>query len=806
MIINSIVIDNIRSYVGRNDIDFSPGTSLFKGDIGSGKSTVLMAIEFALFGSSPQKPESLLRKNEDTGYVILDFSENKKRYEIKRALKKTRNGINQDPKNTWLRTEGTKELLSPSELKQRILEILQFNESAAINAGSRIFRYAIFTPQEAMKAVLTDPPMRLETIRKAFQMEKYSTAIDNSRTLLSEINIQMKIAKEKFSNISELESQIKSSKDDIETTKDIISKKQVVITDLDDSIVAVKATIEELYEKNKTRIRLISDINNLKHMIGEKNNFVLQMNKNLEKHNNILDQLKNRLDELESKKKLPNTSMSVDEIESKIQKFQRIYNDLQQQKAKKRFTVDKISSLDAELADTHSDMNDASSDLQSLQKQSDECNEFEPKFEDQMTDLRQKQTHIRVKLDQLKTEINTFSQLGSKCPTCKQSIDEEHARTILEYKKTEMHMLDNNIVPITTDIEHLKSKMNQNKEQQSLLETKLSNVQNVIKTINERDNLQNTLRSIDAGIRMFTIQYSEFGSDDPLGALSKLKDDLVQYNNISDNIWRDKQTMQNTNETIEQTHNNIQNTTLKISEYQSSIGLYTSQLESFENVDGTINVAKNNLNQLQTQLSSARSDLAVAKSNLLHNEDALKKNIEQLSISQTWKSKYNVLSQSYEWLDKFFIDSVKTIERQVLLSILEKFNEQYNDLYSKLIDDRTKTSRIDESFTPVVEQDGYEYKIDYLSGGERTSIALAYRLTLNILVRDSDSLKSSLLILDEPTDGFSPNQLTKVREILQETNSEQIILVSHERNLESCADHVFEVLKIEGVSSITRRM
>ena len=64
-------------------------------------------------------------------------------------------------------------------------------------------------------------------------------------------------------------------------------------------------------------------------------------------------------------------------------------------------------------------------------------------------------------------------------------------------------------------------------------------------------------------------------------------------------------------------------------------------------------------------------------------------------------------------------------------------------------------------------------------------------------------MKSNLLILDEPTDGFSREQLYKVREILKELNCPQVIIVSHERELGSFADNVFRVEKVDGNSRVT---
>ena len=120
-----------------------------------------------------------------------------------------------------------------------------------------------------------------------------------------------------------------------------------------------------------------------------------------------------------------------------------------------------------------------------------------------------------------------------------------------------------------------------------------------------------------------------------------------------------------------------------------------------------------------------------------------------------------------------------------------------------LIDDPTKSSIIDEQFGPIIYQDDYDIPIDGLSGGEKTSVALAYRLALNSTIRrQTNILKSNLLILDEPTDGFSRHQMENVRTIFESLRCEQIIMVSHEAEMEGYVDHVFRVTKTEGLSSI----
>ena len=49
MIIRWVELNNIRSY-SKQKISFPKGSVLLWGDVGSGKSSILLAIEFALFG------------------------------------------------------------------------------------------------------------------------------------------------------------------------------------------------------------------------------------------------------------------------------------------------------------------------------------------------------------------------------------------------------------------------------------------------------------------------------------------------------------------------------------------------------------------------------------------------------------------------------------------------------------------------------------------------------------------------------------------------------------------------------------
>ena len=148
--------------------------------------------------------------------------------------------------------------------------------------------------------------------------------------------------------------------------------------------------------------------------------------------------------------------------------------------------------------------------------------------------------------------------------------------------------------------------------------------------------------------------------------------------------------------------------------------------------------------------------------------------------------------------------AISSIETNVLMTLNHEFNKLFKKWFKTLIESEEIEAIVDEDFTPIIDQAGYELDVESLSGGEKTSVALAYRLALNTVVkRVTNTMKSNLLILDEPTDGFSKEQIYKMRDILTDLNCEQVIIVSHERELESVADHIYQVQKDGTISTVT---
>ena len=187
--------------------------------------------------------------------------------------------------------------------------------------------------------------------------------------------------------------------------------------------------------------------------------------------------------------------------------------------------------------------------------------------------------------------------------------------------------------------------------------------------------------------------------------------------------------------------------------------------------------------------------------------DMLNKQISDLNdrvkTLQTIKEKAIYLNELENWISKKFIPIISHIEKNVMLKLKFEFSHFFEEWFNMLVPD-SFNARLNEDFTPVIEQRDYEIDYSFLSGGERTAVALAYRLSLNRVINSllSKLKTKDLVILDEPTDGFSEQQLDKMRDVLQELKVGQLIIVSHEQKIEGFVDNVIKIKKEYGSSGI----
>src|SRR4030067_2372880 len=96
MRVEVVQVENIRSHL-KSTVPFTRGFNCLVGALGCGKSSILYAIDFALFGDPIGRSfEYLLRGGGESGKITLQFAQNGTPYKLTRGLRKRGKGLSQD--------------------------------------------------------------------------------------------------------------------------------------------------------------------------------------------------------------------------------------------------------------------------------------------------------------------------------------------------------------------------------------------------------------------------------------------------------------------------------------------------------------------------------------------------------------------------------------------------------------------------------------------------------------------------------------------------------------------------------------
>ncbi|MDG6966210.1 MAG: SMC family ATPase [Nitrososphaerota archaeon] len=668
MIVRRLRMENVRSY-RQAEVEFPMGKTLFEGDIGSGKSTILMAIEFALFGLGSARASSLLRIGESRGSVDLDFESGGSEYSVRRVLAKKGGSIQQVEGK--LKGPGGEEDYPPSELKERILAILNFREPTDPRSRSLIFQYAIYSPQEEMKLILALPARdRVQILRRAFGLEEYKVAMENAAELLRRV-------REKKSLLEFASKDASSLKREAEALEEKARKGDEELRGLEGNERAQEESLRSLMgEKeglHELEVQLASALRDRKHLREEADG------KKREAEETAME-----LDRLAKKKQSlapaslgpPPTEMGVPELRAAVSSL--------------RIGIEKHRASEVEIG-------------------------------------------VKVR------QFGSISQNG-RCPVCERPAE---AREFDAKARSLSQQLAENSI----HLQELKGDL---------------------------DELEGTLekrREYDA-------------------ALAKVNEERERAREYEEE-WERK------NGLLAKTRDAAAKSEKDLADLEVRIRVLESEAAALEPLNRKIEAA-------QKELDATRGRIVALGGDARRWREDAKRRSDSAAHKDGLAAKASALGEREIWLAEYYIPTVESIEKHVMVSINQEFALSFQKWFGMLVEDGEKEAAVDDEFTPTVSQEGYDQDLESLSGGERTSVALAYRLALSQMVRRFAEGATTPLILDEPTDGFSKEQLGRVREILDEMANPQVIIVSHERELDSMADQIYRVAKVGNESKISR--
>ncbi len=762
MIIKRVKLLNIRSYLSE-EIEFPSGTVLLSGDIGSGKSTILLAIEFALFGINKGllSGEALLRHGKQAGYVELSFSFDGRDIVIKRSLKRLSDSVRQD--EGFISINGLKQFCTADELKARVLEMLGYPKELLKKSKGLIYRYTVYTPQEDMKRILSeDPQARLDTLRRVFQIDKYKLVREGNAIVLQALREKRRELSARIEDLPAKQEQLSK----LSASVSVVEKKLVTLAPMiagaEESLAHSRQKLKLVEEQSRQLSLLRSQLAATSALTVEKARLILSRESEIASARREVAALQSMLKD---------NSSALAQLSSSLSKLKSYSDSL-------LGDVEGRKQMEAELASAERLRLEIESEIARAES-------------------------LRLSSQQLKEKIASLSS----CPTCLQPVHPDHRHKISAEEDGK--------------IEGLASRLAAASEKRSSIISRIGSLKSSLSDLQSKEKiavgLSSELRHYIELASVFSVpilppqQSRQSGpllqSLQPLMSVAEMQSELASLSAAKRALEssREKAMLVSEKERL-------------MSVAESALASWKSELNVLEAKKAELSGMVSSFGDIEAETSSLKSEFDILVKDitgLMMQKASLSKERESFSsqaalLSEEIKRKESARNElesaanfSY-WLDEIFSGMVGVIERHVMMKVHQEFNSLFRDWFAMLMGTDNLTARIDGEFTPVVEEGSFEIPVENLSGGEKTSCALAYRLALNMVINSLVSAikTKDILILDEPTDGFSAEQLDKLRDVLHQLKLPQVILVSHEDRIESFVQHVIRIQKEQHVSRV----
>ena len=244
----------------------------------------------------------------------------------------------------------------------------------------------------------------------------------------------------------------------------------------------------------------------------------------------------------------------------------------------------------------------------------------------------------------------------------------------------------------------------------------------------------------------------------------------------------------------------IETNSKEIAEKEEEIREIVKAIENSSYNEETYNHMNILLERYNNKFNSSSQEIAVNDNNLKLFERTIEDMERNIEINMKNKEEFIAVNEYYSLLEDFrsfyskdgIQGDLRRQSRPLIQKYTRDFFEKFNFNYSDLI--------LDNEYNISIFGPEGESNIDMVSGGEKIAIALALRLGITQAMSEG-SIET--ILLDEPTihlDSFRRQELIAVLRSMSVIP--QMLIVTHDIELENAADTLIRVVKKDGISKV----
>ena len=752
------------------ELRFGDGTNVLVGMMGAGKSAVLDAITYALFGTLPavqsrrikledlitSRPKPLDRAEVEVNFVAPDGNE----YIVKRVVE---------------RGSGT----ALSELRKTTGELIESPNSGRVNELIQslleldydLFERAIYSEQNRLDYFLTlQKGRRMESIDELLGINKLEKARKSIVALSGRVKDR---AQEREATANQLKQ---------DSSIAMLPIHEQELRDLESSKQEISARLQQLQPELESARNQVQRFREIEQKLA-------QLGQSYRELSGAIGALKQQLDEFRERLGAA-ADVRVEEIQKQASELGRAYSEkvslANQLNSGLTTTLSRLQGLETQKKMLQDELDKVTAELARKRKLGEELERLEPEklaevIERSQTEFREVGDELaasRAKIQDLKGSMDELSVAGATCPVCESPLDEPRKQELLHQRQGQLEDFNKRASELESCLKELSDDLRQKLELQRKCILLAKEVGDIPKLGEERSDISKRLGEVELEIPKARDESEKLRSEnervrkevneiyDKLSnskQLLQLRMDVdrrgIEYKQKFVESDRIKQTMEQLRRTYDET---------KAEEFRE---LLEELVGTQERLRAELSGKEQLFAEKKKFVESIREKLALilrCEAEVTHLRDAA----QALTAIQT------AFARTQISMRRMFIDGVNEVMSDLWESIYPygdfvgvqlavEGGERGGDYVLKLRD------RAGE-WVPVE---------GIASGGERTDACLALRIAFSIVL--APNLR--WIVFDEPTHNLDAEGIQELAKILRDRLPDvvrQILLITHEERLE----------------------
>ncbi|MBS7655705.1 SMC family ATPase [Candidatus Bathyarchaeota archaeon] len=748
-IIEQLEIQGFEGYK-KAEITFTSGLNLITGRNSTGKTTILEAIFFALYGEIPDVDKRLLVTRLQGAsrnlYLSLKFNSPKtwQVVEVKRwgklCLKRGKEGYQTE--RLILLVNGKEIHVSgEEELRRKITELLGLTMKRFLNLA--------YVRQGELTKILKPNKDEMDSI----------LGITTLKELLEQLNL-VKKELEKYEE-KDVETEFKNISDAL------LPKVKEQIKNLEEQIEVLRFEVEELQEKIKRAES--PELINLLRNINDRDVFLKKCREEEAIAKALLNQW-NVYDIIELKSLINENEVKVDELKKKLEKADEELKKIEERKESYKNKAIKVKEL---LKSVNALSLTMLKDLINQKREEfNKLNEALTSIEEKFKKIEGEKNKLEGKLLTIEEELKAHKKLLEEnrfnCPTCGQKITIEALKKIILEKEESEKKFKQKIADVLKLYEEEKNNIDKLKSEIAKIDNELETLTGVYSLI--KDALgELTLEELEEAYLKLEQQHQE--------VKQKIEKLNTEFNEAKNKLLNMKSTLEN----VKNLFNKIEEKLRKTQECLTNIAFLLNKLMlpfKPEDEELKVKIAEklplnlNELEDLRYQFKNKNEKLKALDNELKKLKEEEEELQKKLEILKNRLEKTIVIEKFIEELKRGIEDIRKVKLKDISYEALKIYNSLTDQHVYKAFKINPENYLVE---VQPIDLDEYIPAVR-VGGGHQTLIALSLRLAMLKILGGG-----TLLILDEPTYGVDSDNIPQLLSHMAEAAKKvsQVILVTH---------------------------